>query len=169
MAFGFHYWKIFFIMFRRFVHTASRPCCGVYLIPSTYEYPFGSSYQDHLYPQPLLDVFFWIYTSASWWSHIDHPSICISTLPRSYLHTQHSHVCECTQDWCGWFVLISTTCLWPKFWAQGCLILDMFLLSRCILCNPSGSHFSDAQISRVLIKCNSFELGWDLRKIFKWK
>ena len=50
--------------------------------------------------------------------------------------------------------------LWPKFCAQGYLILDMFLLSLCILCNPSGSHFSDAQISRVLIKCNSFELGF---------
>ena len=50
--------------------------------------------------------------------------------------------------------------LWPRFWAQGCLILDMFLLSLCILCNPSGSHFSDAQISRVLIKCNRFELGF---------
>ena len=58
----------------------------------TYEYPFGSSYQDHLYPQPLLDIFFWIYTSASWWSDIDHPSICISTLPRSYLHANtHIH------------------------------------------------------------------------------
>ena len=87
MAFGFHYWKIFFIMFRRFVHTASRPCCGVDLIPSTYEYPFGSSYPNHLYPQPLLYVSFWIYTSASWWSQIDHPYLCISTPPRSYLHT----------------------------------------------------------------------------------
>ena len=52
--------------------------------------------------------------------------------------------------------------LWPKFCAQGYLILDMFLLSLCILCNPSGSHFFDAQISRVLIK--GTVLNWDLRK-----
>ena len=143
-------------MFRRLVHTASRPCCGVYLIPSTHAYPFGSSYQNHLYPQPLLDIFFWIYTSASWWSHIDHPSICV--FPP---HQGHTYTPTLTYTGLMWMICSELyALLWPKFWAQGCLILDMFLLSRCIPCNPSGSHFSDAQISRVLIKCNSFKLGF---------
>ena len=64
----------------------------ILFLARTYEYPFGSSYRTHLYPQPLLDIFFWIYTHRH---HGDQVSITLlSVFPpyQGHTYTPNTHM-----------------------------------------------------------------------------
>ena len=140
VAFAFYYWKYFSLCF-----------VGSYILRLDHAAGFTlflARMHIHLevairiiYIHNLSLIFSFGYTHQHHGDHISITLLSVYFHPTKVILThQHKH----TQDWCGWNVLHA---LWPEFWAQGCLILYMFLLSLCILCNPSGSHFSDAQIS----------------------
>ena len=160
VAFAFYYWKYFSLYF-----------VGSYILRRDHAAGFTlflARMNIHLevairiiYIHNLSLIFSFGYTLYTHRHHGDQISITLlSVFPPYQGHTYTPTLTYTGMMWMRCSNLHAL--LWPKFWAQGCLILDMFLLSLCILCNPSGSHFSDAQISRVLIKCRV--LHWDLRK-----